>query len=81
MYRKMIVDKILATTKREMTTNELVEASGITKQGCVQMMHRLGLFPCRVEKARGPHGIYVWNMVELRRVLKQEQSLGVMKCS
>lgn len=79
LYKQMLIAKILATTKQIMSTNEVAQAAGMSKQGVVQMMHRMLIMPCEIVRSRGPHGLYLWNMNEVRTSLKDEKITSLLK--
>jgi DNA-binding transcriptional regulator GbsR (MarR family) len=71
MYRNLLIKKILDSTAKELSTNEIIEITGMTKQGVSKMMKRLDVEPSRFERTRGQYGLYYWPMDVVRTRLKE----------
>jgi hypothetical protein len=74
MYRTQLINRILDIKEHKMSTNQVVDACGISKQGFAQMMIRLDIRPIEVERTRGQYGLYIWDMKQVRKSLKIELS-------
>jgi hypothetical protein len=75
----MLIKKMLELKPIPMSTNQVVEAVGISKQGFVQMMTRMHVQPCDVQKTRGQYGLYIWDMKEIKRLLRADNKINALK--
>ena len=78
MYRMMLIRKILEIRAARLSTNQIVDACGISKQGFAQMMRRLNIFPCDVQKTRGQYGLYIWDMKQVKAAMREEVKVAVL---
>lgn len=72
MYYFELVARVLETRGNVMTTTEVVDKTGLSKQGIVGIMKRIKELPIDVIPEPGGHGTYVWDMKEVRRKLRLE---------
>jgi hypothetical protein len=76
MYYKIAIEQaILGIKAKTLSTAEAMEACKCSKEGWLSRMRRYEIQPCKVEKARGPYGRFVWDITEVKKKLRSMEWL------